>query len=907
MWELQIANPLGRLSMRKLLTFVAATLVTIFSYLLLVSTDAYAADATWKQGTIVYNNNTYNGPTSPTNDHNLPSGSVLYTFLGPQVPFTPQQVHVIYFPSGTDTTTADTASYVTYDRGPTGGLSNKSTPKQITLDKSTLAESQKTTGSDASMCKIDGIGWIICPVTNALAVGMDWVFNVISGFLKVRPLDTQTTSTMYKAWSVMRNFANIAFVIAFIIVIYSQLTSIGVSNYGIKNILPKLIIASILVNISYWICAAAIDISNILGYSLQNIFITLRNTIGGTNGNSWHLISWEGVTSFVLSGGAIGGAAIAGVTAMTGTLAGAFTVGGVALILAPILLGAFLTVLVVLFILAARQAIITLLVIIAPLAFVAYILPNTDKLLDKWRGLFMTMLIMFPAFSLIFGGSQLAGILIIQNATDINIVLLGMAVQIAPLAITPLLFKLSGSLLSRVAGIINNPSKGVLDRTKNWSKDRLEARRAGEMKKNRAMAAAGQLGKRNFSRRAALRYDNQKRLREGKKAYDESDASALFMNSTEGRALHEAQFASNQLKERLETEVNVDLKRKLNLEGSSLHIANIDIELAKAQLKNQEAITTDQLAKYRTEEYLTNHLNPIFNADTRRSIQGLRDMENEIAIHGLAAQSAKRVADNEFADYMRTNPGEQTRAGSIEGVTGAQRALATAMKTQQSARHDAVANAGVIIDHGNYTDLQITELGLGNDGGTNINVTADIREAAIKRVAGGQNAAAIVDLMKRIDIAGLGDDLRQTLGDTLLTNSAKPKWIGAGTAAAIKENSPTIPADGETRIRTWIKGTIEAGKLGSAETLVTQDQDYLGEVASALSNDAFRNSLPAPAVAKMKFEIHKALNDNLFSGRIGERDRNLGLIYDQLGHVDDLPDTYEAARPTSSVPPTPAP
>lgn len=908
MWELQLANPFDRMSIRKLLTFVAAALVTIFSYLLLTTPDAHAADAKWEQGSISYNNNTYRGPTEPTPDHNLPAGSIIYNYLEPPVPFAPQKMHVIYFPPGSDTTSQKTANYVTYERGPTGGLSNKSSPTSITFDEATLTQSKEPANKDASSCKLDGIGWMICPITTALAEGMDWIFGLISGFLKVRPLDTLTTSTMFRAWEVMRNFANIAFVIAFLIVIYSQLTSVGLNNYSIKNILPRLIIASILVNVSYWICAAAIDASNILGYSLQDLFINLRNTIQGTNANSWQLISWESVAAFIMSGGAIAGAAIVGATAITGTLAGSFAVGGVALLLAPILLGAFLTVMVVLFILAARQAIITILVIIAPLAFVAYLLPNTEKWFEKWRGLFMTMLIMFPAFSIAFGGAQLAGILIIQNAQDINVVLLGMAVQIAPLAITPLLFRLSGSLLSRIAGIINNPSKGVLDRTKNWSKDRLDARRADEMKKNRTLAAAGQLGKkRQFARRAALRYDNQKRLREGKKAYDEADANALFMGSEQGRALHEAQFSSNQLKERIETDVNVSLKTKLNLEGSSLHLANVDLEHAKAQLKNQEAITADQMAKYRTEEYLNNHANPIFTPETRRSLTGLRDMEHQIAIHGLAAQSAKRVADDEFAKYMRANPAAQTLAGSIEGVTGAQRALASAMKTQQSARNDAVANAGVIIDHGNYTDLQITELGLGRSGGTGINVTPDIREAAIKRIAGGQNATAIVDLMKRIDIAGLGDDLRQTLGDTLLTNSAKPKWIGAGTAAAIKENNPAIPADGETRIRTWIKGTIEVGKLGSAETLVTQDQDYLREVASALSDDAFRSTLPEPAVAKMKFEIHKALNDNLFSGRIGERDRNLSIIYDKIGHIDGLPDTYEAARPTSSVPPTPAP
>jgi hypothetical protein len=609
-------------------------------------------------------------------------------------------MHVIYFGPGADTSTTETASYVTYDRGPTGGLSNKSSAASITIDATTLPQSQEAANEDTSSCKLDGIGWIICPVTNGLATGMDWVFNIVSGFLKVRPLDTVTTSTMYNAWSVMRNFANVLFVVAFVIVIYSQLTSAGINNYGIKKILPRLIVAAILVNVSYWVCAIFIDLSNILGYAFQDLFINLRNSIMGSNANSWELISWESLTSFILSGGAIGGAAIVGATSLTTTLAGSFAVGGVGLVLLPILLGAFVTVIVVLLILAARQAIITLLVVIAPLAFVAYILPNTDKWFDKWRGLFMTMLIMFPAFSLIFGGSQLAGILIIQNAKDVSTVLFGMAVQIAPLAITPLLFKLSGSLLGRIAGIVNNPGKGVIDRTKNWSKDRLDARRADQMRKNIGMDQNGQLRKRNFARRAALRYDTQKRLREGKKAIDESDYSAMFLGSETGRQLHEAQFSSGRLKERIETEVNTELKAKMNIPSSQLHVENINLEAAKAQLQEQESLTAQQMAEYRTEKYLREHANPVFSNETLSTIGALQDAERQVALRGLAAQSAKRVGSSELANALESTQELRTEAAGIDNINqrGETRILSEVKSQIENEKDTVVKNIKIASD-----------------------------------------------------------------------------------------------------------------------------------------------------------------------------------------------------------------
>lgn len=886
-----MANPFGRLSIRKFLTFVAAMLVTIFAYLLLTSPTAHAVDATWNQGSIVFNGNTYRGPIKPTPDQNLPADSIVYTYVNPQS----DKIDVLYFPPGTDTTTASNATRVSYDMGPTGGVSNKSSTSTVTIDRSTADEADKPANPSSSSCKLDAIGWIICPVTNFLATGMDWVFDIISGYLKTRPLDTVTSSSMFKAWEVMRNFANAAFVIAFLVLIYSQLTSFGLSNYGVKKMIPRLIIAAILVNASYWICAVAIDISNILGFSLQGIFIGLRNTIMGNNANSWDLVSWESITSFILSGGAIAGAGIAGAVALTTTLAGSFAVGGVALILVPILLGAFLTVLVVLFILAARQALITLLVIIAPLAFVAYIMPNTEKWFEKWRGLFMTMLIMFPAFSVIFGGAQLAGILIIQNASDINVVLLGMAVQIAPLAITPLLFKLSGNLLSRVAGIINNPSKGVLDRTKNWSKDRLDARRADQMRKNRALEANGQIGKaRYLGRRTALRFDTQKRLREGQKSYDESDATSMFLETTAGHRLHRAQFVSNNLKEGAETRANTVIKRDLNTEGSDLHVRNVELEYAKSQLKNQDEITADQMAKYRTEEYLNNHANPLFSDRTRSAIRGLADTEKQIALHGLATQSAKRVADNEFGEYMQANKDAQRAAGSIEGITGAQRALASAMKTQQTAHQEAVANAGVIIDHGNYNDSVITDLALNNSGTTGITVTEDIREAAIKRIAGGKNATELVRLFKEVDIAGLPQDLRQELGDSVLANPARPKWMGAGTIAKIKQGD--ITTTGDARIQTWIAETVNADKLSSIETLIGQDPDYLAEVVKALSNASIVKDMGTEKLAAIKQQIHMGLHDNRYNGRIGERENTFRGIYDRLPATEGAPATYDDAK-----------
>jgi len=404
MWDLRIANPFGGVSARKILMLVTAALVAALSYIMVAAPTAHAADAQWRGNALVYDGKQYIRTDGSGNPSEIPANAPTYVFTEPSA----GKAHFVYFEPNADPLTSPAARYIVYDYTPPNTFSNPSAPQSITVDPQS-ANSESTTSCDSSFT--GGVGWIICPVTNFLAKAMDWLYGILSGFMSVRPVQTTQENALYRAWSIMRNFANVAFVIAFLIIIYSQVSSVGLSSYGIKKLLPRLIIAAVLVNISYWICAIAIDISNILGYSIQDLFIMIRNNLVGQEGNSWDLLNFESITGFILSGGT---AAVAGGIGIYALIGG--TVGSAIYMLLPILLGVLLAVIVALLILAARQAIITVLVILAPLAFVAYLLPNTEKYFEKWRDLGLTMLIMFPMFSIIFGGSQLAGAVIIQNA-----------------------------------------------------------------------------------------------------------------------------------------------------------------------------------------------------------------------------------------------------------------------------------------------------------------------------------------------------------------------------------------------------------------------------------------------------------------------------------------------------------
>ena len=453
-------------SVRVIFTFVLVVIITTLLSVLIGGQATHAVDATdasWSGESIVHDGHAYSLVKDFKDTTNtIPSDATVYQ----SPPWTEtngdKKVFILYFTSGVDPPTANSAKYVEFTYSATNGLSDPKDKKDVTL-------TVKGEEAELSSCSVSGIGWIICPVSVFLAEAMDVVFNILSGMIAVQPsVLGDTNNSMYIAWNVMRNIANIAFVIAFLIIIYSQLTNFGVSNYGLKKLIPRLIIAAILVNVSFIISAVAIDISNVLGYSIQNVFNGIRENVFNLTNDNFDAVNesmdnpWAQLTALILAGGGV----YAGVT---------YVAAGGLYMLIPLLLGLVLTLIFVVIVLAARQAIIVILVIIAPLAFVANLLPNTEKWFEKWKDLFFTMLIFFPAFSLVFGGSQLAGQLIIQNAGgNIITVLFGMAVQIAPLVITPLLLKFSGSLLGRIAQIANNPSKGILDRNKNWASDRAE-------------------------------------------------------------------------------------------------------------------------------------------------------------------------------------------------------------------------------------------------------------------------------------------------------------------------------------------------------------------------------------------------------------------------------------------------
>ena len=473
MWELRKKLSLGRYSQRYFSLVAAVILMATFVAGPLFGNIAYAEDAKRSGDSLTYQGKTY---TKVANSNEIPQAvrSAAPNTSGFRL-LDEQGKKAYFILTATDPATATAGYYVVYDFTPPDQFSNSSPPVEVKIAN---AEAESTTEAGKSNCSgaaLTGIGWIVCPVITFLANGMDTIYGIISQFFEVRTITTDTNSSLYQMWSLMRDIANVCFVIAFVLIVISQITTVGFSNYNIKRMLPRLIIAAVLVNTSYYISAIAVDISNILGISIHTLFngIMERFNTGAAYANTGGpnvsgIPEWAAVT-----GGILAGTTVLGLAVHTGAI----------FMLVPLLVGAILAALVALIILAARQALIVIMVIISPLAFVAYLLPNTEKYFDKWRSAFLTLLFLFPIFSVLFSGAQVAGLAIVQNANgNILTVILGMAVQVAPLFITPMLIKFSSGILGRVAGMINDRSKGPVDRLRNWATGAAQERRNNVLK-----------------------------------------------------------------------------------------------------------------------------------------------------------------------------------------------------------------------------------------------------------------------------------------------------------------------------------------------------------------------------------------------------------------------------------------
>jgi hypothetical protein len=247
--------------------------------------------------------------------------------------------------------------------------------------------SSGTSSAPNLSCKIGGISifnplnWLLCAAIDGMSDIIGFADNAITSQLSVGTKgtsdvpnqifcssstpssDLQTCGAYHNAWSNFRNIALGLMVVAGLVILISQAMGMELLDaYTIRKTLPRLLIAAIAITLSWQLMGFFVQLTNDLGYGVRALIYYPFTSAGLTNSTiSLNSFSANGVSLL----GAIGGLALGpfGILSLAAT-------GALALLIA-------------FFVLVLRQIAIIMLVILAPIAIFAYILPNTQNILPN--------------------------------------------------------------------------------------------------------------------------------------------------------------------------------------------------------------------------------------------------------------------------------------------------------------------------------------------------------------------------------------------------------------------------------------------------------------------------------------------------------------------------------------------
>jgi len=327
--------------------------------------------------------------------------------------------------------------------------------------------------SDSAQCIVNPpLSWILCPLITVGVETVEWLEGQVTDALQFPPLSSNGNFTvLYDTWGSFKNLANAALVLIFLVMIFAQVLPIEVDPYMAKKILPRLIAAAIFIQFSYFFVQILVDITNVLAGGVSGIIGSVST---GSNGGGF----WG-------AGGADGMSVFGSMLAIAGGTAGiAAAVSAGAALIVPVLLlllSAAISILTLFVTLEVRIVLIIVYTMVAPLAILAWVLPNTENYFKKWLSTLFKLLLMYPIIVFMVQGTGLI-VNVAQDATaaipngGATSLIFNLLVSIIPIIIffmIPATFKWAGGMFATVSGAIQNQGNS-------WSK----RARSGSLMKN---------------------------------------------------------------------------------------------------------------------------------------------------------------------------------------------------------------------------------------------------------------------------------------------------------------------------------------------------------------------------------------------------------------------------------------
>lgn len=563
---------------------------------------------------------------------------------------------------------------------------------------------------------VKSLGWVLCPVLEFLTEASGDLYDkYVEPALTLNSTlfdsNQQGGKATYDAWSGFRDIANVIFAVLFLVVIFSQLTGVGIDNYGIKKILPKMIIAAILINISYLVCTLLIDLSNIVGSGVQGIFSNMK--VDGASSLS------VGGTTQAIAATAISSVAV--LTTLVTSVAAVWSNPSIILTLLVSALGTIIAIFFLFVILAAREAAVLVLTVISPIAVVLYMLPNTKKVFDKWMKAFQTLLLLFPICGLLVGGGNFVSKLLLASSASGGFfsALMAMIVGIAPIFFIPSLLSNSlkalgniGAKISSVGGKLGKSVTGGIRGLEGFK----NAQQFGAERRTRIKAGFDAQGNQKnlnaFQRAIRGGSRNVERYR-GK--YQRLVAERGSLEATEGQDFM------------LETDINNELKR-INSSGEINSNAALQAGLANALANGDRA----KIGAYT--DALSNK-----GEDGRQAVKDAY----ESMVGKMSDLSARTFANNIMkkhgANYKNNNRSmfEVVKAISTSdpNASGSARSAAVSVNDFAKKNRAFLAGKSTSVTLGNMDDDAFAEIFGGYDSGNPVSIPDGADAAAIGAAA----------------------------------------------------------------------------------------------------------------------------------------------------------------------------
>ena len=329
------------------------------------------------------------------------------------------------------------------------------------------------TDEDDNTCQkeLKGLGYILCPGVSVISEMIDHLYVFFGDFLDWQFLSGNSGKQIQSYWSQFLSIANVILVIAFLVIIYSVATSTGLTNYDVKKMLPRLLLFAVVINVSFYICAVIADLSNIAGKGAYSMFAGMKKIGEDSAAQSLFM---KAITDL-------------------------FGVGAILFILFGLSFGITILISLITIIIAisVRNLGLALLVIVSPIAFALYIFPNEaiQRWGRRWFDMFIKMIIVYPVFMLVAGGSSLIRNIGGNIGAGLPIITELACAALPALSIIPL-FKMSGDVLGRATSLVHgSQATAAVAKAGHDAIARSRASQgAGRMRSNLLQAAQNRFG-----------------------------------------------------------------------------------------------------------------------------------------------------------------------------------------------------------------------------------------------------------------------------------------------------------------------------------------------------------------------------------------------------------------------------